>query len=174
MLSNRSLRRLLVAAILACAATAFSAQSTGHLPRADDLAMLAEEARARRVPIMIAFVQESCPYCAIAKRDFLVPMHLDAKLQDRVIIREVDLDRHAKLRDFSGKAVSPEALSRHYRVKRVPTVVVVGHRGEQLAPPVVGLLLEDFYGHYLEQAIEVGLNKLRAAPDQRRPGAGSR
>ncbi len=174
MLSKHSLRRLLVAAILACAATAFSAQSTGHLPRADDFETLAKEARARRVPIVIAFVRESCPYCAIAKRDFLVPMHLDAKLQDRVIIREVDIDRHAELRDFSGKAISPVEFSRHYRVKRVPTIVVVGYRGEQLAPPVVGLLLEDFYGFYLEQAVETGLNKLRAAPDQRRSGAASR
>jgi thioredoxin-related protein len=174
MLSNRSLRRLLVAAILACAASASAAQSTAHLPRADDFAMLAKEARARRVPIMIAFVQESCAYCAIAKRDYLVPMHLDAKLRDRVIIREVDIDRRAKLRDFDGRAASPAEFSRRYLVRRVPTVVVVGEGGELLAAPVVGLLLEDFYGLYLEQAVEAGLIKLRTARGQRRAGVISR
>ncbi|MDH3286491.1 MAG: hypothetical protein OEP48_02015 [Betaproteobacteria bacterium] len=57
MLSSRSLPHLLVAAILACATTASCAQSTGQLPRADDFATLAKEARTRRVPVMIAFVQ---------------------------------------------------------------------------------------------------------------------
>jgi thioredoxin-related protein len=174
MLSSRFLPRLLVAAILACASALPCAQSTGQLPRADDFATLAKEARARRAPIMIAFVQETCIYCAIAKRDYLVPMHLDAGLRDQVIIREVDIDRHAELRDFTGKAAAPKDFSRRYRVKRVPTVVVVDDRGELLAPPVVGLLSEHFYGLYLQQAMEAGLIKLRAAPDQRRPGAAAR
>jgi thioredoxin-related protein len=170
MLSTRSPGRLLVAAILACAATASCAQGKGQLPRADDFATLGKEARARRAPIMIAFIQESCIYCTIAKRDYLVPMHLDPKLRDQVIIREVDIDRRAKLRDFNGNAVSPKVFSQHYRVKRVPTIVVVDDRGEPLSPPVVGLLSEDFYGFYLQEAVDAGLTKLRAAPAQRRAG----
>lgn len=174
MLSSQSLRRLLVAAILACGATATCAQGTAQLPRGDDFAVLGKEARARRTPIMIAFVQASCIYCTIAKRDHLVPMHLDAKLRDQVIIREVDIDRREKLRDFNGEAATPQEFSQRYQVKRVPTVVVVDDRGKPLAPPVVGLLVEDFYGFYLQQAVEAALAKLRAAPAQRRAGEASR
>ena len=166
MLSSRFLGRLLVAAILACATHASLAQSAGQLPRVDDFTVLAREAHARRAPIVIAFVRASCVYCAIAKRDYLVPMHRDAKWRERMIMREVDLDRRATLRGFDGKATFPSDFSRLFGVRRVPTVVVVDHRGTLLAPPVVGLLSEDFYGFYLEQAIEAGVAKLRAAPGQ--------
>lgn len=135
---------------------------------------LASEARARRAPIMIAFVRKSCPYCSLAKRDYLVPMHHDAGLRDRVIIREVDLERGDELRDFNGKLTSPEDFSRRYRVTLVPTVVLVGDRGELLVSPIVGVSSEDFYGIYLERAVEEGLAKLRAAPRERSKGAASR
>ncbi len=174
MASTRFLQRLLVAAILACATTAPLAQHAGHLPHADDLTALADEARARRVPIVIAFVQASCNYCAIAKRDYLVPMHRDAKWREQIVMREVDLDRQAQFRDFNGTATFPSDFSRRYGVKRVPTVVVVDSRGELLAPPVVGLLSEDYYGFYLEEAIAAGVTKLRAAAVQRGAGAGAR
>lgn len=174
MLSSRFLRRLLVAAILACATTAPLAQEAGHLPHADDFAALAKEARARRAPIVIAFVQASCNYCAIAKRDYLVPMHRDAKWREQIVMREVDLDRNAPFRDFNGAATFPSDFSRRYGVNRVPTVVVVNHRGELLAPPIVGLLTEDFYGFYLEEAIAAGIAKLSAAASQGGAGDTSR
>jgi len=174
MLSSRFLQRLLVAAILACATTAPLAKEPEHLPYADDLAALAKEARARRVPIVIAFVQASCNYCAIAKRDYLVPMHRNARWREQIVMREVDLDRHAPFRDFNGTATFPPEFSRRYGVNRVPTVVVVNHRGELLAPPVVGLLTEDFYGFYLEEAIAAGVAKLRAAASQGGAGDASR
>jgi len=162
MLSSGFLPRLLVAAILACATTASLAQGAGQLPAGDDFAALAGEARARRTPIMIAFIQETCPYCAVAKRDHLVPMHLDAAMRDRVIIREVDIDGQAELRDFNGTPVRPKDFSRRYRVALVPTVVVVNERGELLAAPLVGISVGDFYGFYLERALEEALAKMRA------------
>lgn len=174
MLSTRSLPRLLVAAILACATAASSAQSVGQLPRGEDFAALASEARARRVPIMIAFVQESCVYCALAKREYLVPMHLDAGLRERVIIREVDIDRRGELRDFKGRPATAKAFAKRYHVALVPTVVIVDDRGEPIAPPVVGVSAADFYGIYLEQAVDAGLAKLRAAPGPRGAGAAPR
>ena len=69
---------------------------------ADDLARVAAEARSKRVPVLIAFMQQSCPYCAIARRDYLVPLQNDPDWRHRVLIREIDVDRTAPLRDFTG------------------------------------------------------------------------
>lgn len=110
---------------------------------------------------MLAFTQASCDFCTIAKRDYLVPMHNDRTLRERVLILEVDIDDTAMLRDFEGRPLSRRDLSRRYQVTRVPTVIVVNHRGTALAAPVVGLLAADFYRLYLEQAVEEGLYKLR-------------
>ena len=77
---------------------------------ADDLALVAAEARSKRVPVLIAFMQESCPYCAIARRDYLLPLQTDPKWRHRVLIREIDVDRKTPLRDFSGAATTQSAF----------------------------------------------------------------
>lgn len=113
---------------------------------------------------MIAFTQESCRYCQRAKRDYLEPMQASDNVRQMAIMREVDIDSRAALRDFEGQAVTRKDFARRYAVKRVPTVIVVDDRGKPLSSPVVGLLADDFYRLYLEQAIEEGLYKLRSAP----------
>ena len=174
MVTGRSLLQLLVAAILACAAALSCAQSPAHLQRGKDFAALAKEARARQAPIVIAFVRQSCGYCAIAKRDYLVPMEREAGAQGKVIVREVDIEQGGTLSDFGGRATNPKAFSLRYRVGIVPTVVVVDDRGELVAPPIVGLLSDDFYGSYLQQAIEAGRVRMRTAPRQGGTGGAGR
>ncbi len=167
MIFKEFLWRIGTAAILTCAAAAAGAQTGGALlPPADDLPATARQARERRTPIMLAFTQASCRYCQTAKRDYLVPMQNNPELRDRIIIREIDLDRSTPLRDFGGQTVAPREFPKRYQVKRVPTVIVVDDMGAPLSSPIIGLLADDFYQIYLERAIEEGLYKLRA----RRPG----
>lgn len=154
--------RAWIAAILACAAAAAGAQAGNGLRLADDLAAIAAEARERRIPIMIAFTQADCRYCHTAKRDYLIPIQNNAGLRDKVIIREVDVDSSAMLRDFEGRMATQSEFSKRYQVKRVPTVIVMDDTGKPLASPVVGLMAADFYGLYLQQAIEEGLYGLRS------------
>jgi thioredoxin-related protein len=156
-------RRLLTAAILACGAVQAAPDPASTLRFADDLAVTAREAREQRAPVMIVFTQASCIHCEIAKRDYLGPMSRSPELRGKVIIREVDIDSRKNLRDFEGRRVSSREFSRRYQVRSVPTVIVTDDGGRQLAPPVVGLLTSDFYGLYLQHAIEEGRVKMRAA-----------
>lgn len=161
MLLAKSLKRALTAAILALPALPAGAQ--GHLAWADDLAATAREADARRVPVMIVFTEASCPYCARAKRDHLVPLQSRGAFAGKVIVREVDVASRRRLRDFDGRATTHREYARRHRVGKVPTVMVMSARGEPLSAPIIGLLIPDFYQLYLEQAVEEGLFKLRAA-----------
>lgn len=154
--------RFWIVAILACAASAAGAQVSPGLRPADDLTAVARQAREQRVPIMIVFTQAHCRFCHAAKRDYLVPMQNSAEWGDKVIVREVDIDSSAALRDFEGKAVSHSDFAKRHRVKRVPTVIVVDGQGKPLAPPVVGLM-PDFYASYLQHAVAEGLNGMRGA-----------
>ncbi len=153
--------RFWIAAILACATAGAAAQTGNALRQADDLAATARDARERRIPIMIAFTQAGCRYCHTAKREHLVPMQNSADLRDKVLILEVDIDSNTPLRDFGGKATTPGEFAKRYQVKRVPAVIVMDDTGRPLAPPVVGLPAADFYGLYLNQAIEEGLSRMR-------------
>ncbi len=161
MIFNEFVRRVWIAAILACVAAAAAAQSTGELRLADDLAAVARQAREYRTPIMIAFTQASCRYCDAAKRDYLVPMDRSAELRDKVIIIEVDIDSESTLRDFGGQTISHREFSQRYQVKKVPTVIVMDDGGRPVASPIVGLMAEDFYRLYLQQAIDEGLIRMR-------------
>jgi thioredoxin-related protein len=161
MLLAKFSRRALLAAILALIIAPAAAQE--RLVYADDLAAIAAEAAARRVPLMIVFTEASCPYCTRAKRDYLAPLQARGPFADKVIVREVDVSTDRRLRGFDGEETTHREFGRANQVRRVPTVVVMDQRGEPLAQPIVGLLSDDFYRLTLEQAIEEGLFKLRTA-----------
>lgn len=149
--------RLIVAwALLSTASVA------AQLQPVDDLARIAAQARAHRVPVLVAFMQETCPYCAVARHDYLLPLQSDPQWKHRVLIREIEVDRSLPMRNFSGEATTHRAFARSLGVRRVPTLIVFDADGKPAAPPITGLLSADFYGLYIEQAMEAGLVKMRA------------
>lgn len=138
-----------------------AAPASAQLLAADDLAQAAAIARTRRAPVLIAFMQQSCPYCAVARRDYLLPLQSEPKWQNRVLIREIDVDRSTPMRDFAGAATTQREYARSFGIKRVPTLIVFDADGQRVAPPITGLLADDFYRLYIEQAIEAGLTRMR-------------
>jgi hypothetical protein len=131
------------------------------LPAASDLAADAAESRRRRIPILLMFDRDDCPYCERALREHLVPMSRDAPWRDDALFRQVEVDKPAPAVDFDGGATTHRALAARYGATLTPTIVVVDATGAPLAEPVVGLLTADFYGAYLEDALKKALAKLR-------------
>lgn len=106
-------------------------------------------------------MQQSCPYCAVARRDYLLPLQADPRWGGRVLIVEVDVDRNTPLRDFAGRPTTHRAFARSHQVRRVPTLIVFDAEGRPAASPITGLVSEDFYRLYIGQAIEAGLAKMK-------------
>lgn len=139
-----------------------SRRSRAHaLPAAADLAADGAASRARRIPILLLFDREDCPYCERALREYLVPMSGEAPWRDDALMRQVEADRELPVAGFDGRPTTHAALAARYGVTLTPTVLVVDGAGAPLAEPVVGLLTADFYGAYLEEALRTGLAKLR-------------
>ena len=148
------------------AAPASAQTGTPHrfnLPLAGDLAADGAASARDRVPILLFFDRDDCPYCERALAQYVVPMSKDAPWRDRAIYRQVEIDQALPLADFDGKATRHEALAARYAVKVTPTVLVVDRTGAIIGKPVVGLLTADFYAAYLEQAIDGGVAKLRGS-----------
>ena len=78
-----------------------------------------------------------------------------------MLIREIDVDRSTAMRDFAGVVTTHREYARHLGIKRVPTLIVFDADGQRVAPPITGLLADDFYRLYIEQGIEAGLNRMR-------------
>ncbi len=106
-------------------------------------------------------MQHACPYCAIARRDYLIPLQTSPRWKGHVLIREIDVDLSTAMHDFSGKATTYRAFARSHGVRSVPTLIAFDAEGKRVAPPIVGLLADDFYQLYIEQAVEAGLAKMR-------------
>jgi thioredoxin-related protein len=147
--------------ILACACLATAAQADPLLLVAD-LAATAKTAREQRAPVFVAFTLKRCPYCNTARREYWAPMNGSDQWRGKVVMVEVELDGAPALRDFDGKATTARDFARRFGIRSVPTVIVFDALGVPAAAPVIGLASGDFYGAYLEQAIEAGLTKTRA------------
>ncbi|UCE90318.1 MAG: hypothetical protein JSW10_05755, partial [Pseudomonadota bacterium] len=52
-------------------------------------------------------------------------------------------------------------FAQRYSAFVMPTVVLVDHRGRELAPRLVGVTTPDFYGGDLDDAIDTALGRLR-------------
>jgi thioredoxin-related protein len=132
-------------------------------PLTQDLAAAARLARERGVPVFVAFTLRHCPYCVRARREYWTPMNESAEWRARTLMVEVMLDGEPALRDFDGAATTVREFGKRFGIRSVPTVIVFDAEGKAAAAPVVGLAAADFYGAYLEQAVEQGLAKMRAS-----------
>ena len=157
--------------ILACAFafTAGTVVRAEPLPLASDLAAVAQQAREQRVPVLIAFTLTTCRFCNTARREYWQPMNASEQWRGKVIMLELQLDGAQPLRDFAGNTTTARDFARRFAVRSVPTVIVFDDQGKPASTPLVGLSAADFYGLYLEQAVESGLMKMRPPAPPTKP-----
>lgn len=142
--------------------TSTMVQAAGpHLQYASDLAQDAALARQKQVPILVLFSASYCSYCTIIREEFLEPMLKNAEYQNKVIIRVVSIDSGNALRDFDGNMIEPDTLAQMHNIYLTPTVKLFSPGGETLVPDLVGLTTVDYYGGYLDAAIDQSLSLLR-------------
>ena len=142
--------------ILACAVYA-AALRADPLPLARDLAAAGSEARAKRVPVLIAFTTRTCPYCRVARRDHLEPLSISPQWRNRVVMLDMQIDNADALIDFEGKTTTTRAFAQRLGVRSVPTLIVFDADGNAVTAPLVGLMTRDYYSLYIERAMELSL-----------------
>ena len=133
------------------------------IPVAHDLKAVGTLARQRQLPVLLEFAATTCGYCHTLESNVLNPMVRSGDYTHKVIMRKVVIDDDAPLRDFDGKTISATDLAKRYGVFVTPTVVLVDGRGMRLTREIVGVSSVDFYGYYLDQAIDGSLRHLRRA-----------
>ena len=121
-----------------------------------------EQAQAQQLPVLILFSASYCSYCTVVKEEFLKPMLLSGDYTNKVIIRVLEIDSGNDIRDINGKQIDPEAIAERYNIYLTPTLVFVGPRGQELAQRMTGVMTIDFYGGYLDDAIDSSLAQLRS------------
>ncbi|HEY0635723.1 MAG TPA: thioredoxin fold domain-containing protein [Gammaproteobacteria bacterium] len=134
----------------------------GDIPLIKDLRKEASQAQEKRLPLLVMFSADQCPYCVRIEEDFLKPMHSGGYYDDKVIIRRVKLGSGSgSVNDFDGSRISASELAERYDVSVTPTLVFIDAQGRQLTQKLVGLTTPELFGGYLDQAIDTSLDRLR-------------
>ena len=124
------------------------------LPAAQNLRTDAEKAAQAGGPLIVVYSRKDCKYCETVKRDYLKPLAANPRYRDKVVVRQINQDSDAQLVDFRGEATTHARFAGSEKIKLVPVVAFYGPQGKQLAEPIVGARLPDFYPGYLEDAVE--------------------
>lgn len=132
-----------------------------EMPQAMDLNKQGQVAKRRHTPVMLVITSDSCPYCQKLEEEVLRPMLIGGEYDDRLQLQVLNQDLHDYRVDFDGKKRSPAVIAARYEVQLVPTVLLLGPDGEELAERLIGINVVDFYWAYLEMAIEEASRKLR-------------
>jgi len=131
-----------------------SSATGAAVPLAQDLQKAGRQAEQYCAPVLLEFAAEYCDYCELLEHEILDPTLLDRDYQRRVLMRKVMIDGNRRLRDFNGRMTDEARLAAHYKVWVTPTVLFVDSNGVEIARRLVGVSSVDFYGGYLDTALD--------------------
>lgn len=131
------------------------------VPLAHDLGKAGYQAEQRCAPVLLEFAAEYCHYCALLEREILAPTLLDQAYTARVTMRKLMIDNSRALQDFDQHTTDAARIAGRYKVHVTPTLLFVDSHGEEIAKRLVGVASLDFYGGYLDAALDQSRDRLR-------------
>lgn len=151
--------RLLPILLALAGLPAHAAKGPGDVAVARDLKQDGQLAQHKGVPVLIVFTRPDCAYCDRVIHYYLMPMQRNPDYADTVLIRRLDITSTRKLIDFDGRPTTEDRFAKSLKVAFAPTIMVFTPDGKPAARPLVGLGPEDYYGGYLDQAIDTARKK---------------
>ncbi len=100
-------------------------------------------------PLVVMVSLVGCPFCVIARDNYLAPMQGQAGLS----IVQLDMRNRAIVKGFNGASQTQDELIRSWGIKVAPTVLFFGRGGVEVAERMVGGYIPDFYGAYLDDRL---------------------
>ena len=137
-----------------------AAPRQSSLPLAIDLAADSRMASERNIPLLVLYSLPGCPYCEAVRRSYLLP--LLAESTPRALVRQIDVDSSRQLIDFEKRPATHQAFATREGITLTPVVAFYGPAGKQVAARMVGAMLPDFYGSYLDEALSKAADQIKA------------
>lgn len=120
------------------------------LPTPNSLADALAAALRAHQPLVVLISLEGCPFCRIARENYLMPMHR----REGLPVVQLDMRSTQAVHDFQQVDTTHDALIRAWGIKVAPTVMFFGTKGQEVAERLKGTYISDFYGAYLDQRLE--------------------
>jgi hypothetical protein len=142
-------RRRLMLGVGALGLAGVACAEGASLPAATSLPQHLVNALRQGDPLLVMVSLPGCPFCRVARDNYLAPLQREQNLP----IVQIDMLARQALVDFRDMGSTHDAQIRAWGVKVAPTVLFFGRGGIEAAPRLIGGMLPDFYGAYLEQRI---------------------
>jgi thioredoxin-related protein len=133
------------------------AYTPATLPTTDSLQVELAKAAAKKVPLMVMVSLEGCPFCKVARENYLGPL----REQQGLLVFQVDMRSKRPIKNFTGLTLTQDELIRSWGVKVAPTVLFFGRGGLEIAERLVGGYIPDFYGAYLDERLQLANAAMR-------------
>lgn len=108
-------------------------------------------------PLVVMVSLDGCAFCKQARNSYLGPL----RSEQGVPVVQVNMRSAMALQDFRGAASTHERLVQQWQVRIAPTLLFLGHEGQEVAPRLVGAGLPDFYGAYLDERLVLARKALQ-------------
>lgn len=138
-----------MAALPLMAALPAAQAATAGLPLSVSLQQELALALRLRKALVVMVSLHGCPFCQVARQNFLAPMLRD---EGQPIV-QVDMQSGQRLVDVAGRATTHGTQVAAWKVGVAPTVLFLGADGREVAPRLVGASIPDFYGAYLDERV---------------------
>lgn len=125
----------------------------------DDLSRFGVESIEHKRVVIVMVTQPDCGFCEYVKSAHIEPMLRNGTLPNIAVVRELDL-AGLSFTDFSGDSISPGQFARRYDAEFSPSMLFLSDDGVQLHEPIIGVRNREFYGYYLDKAIEQSVKLL--------------
>ena len=160
MIIRRIKSLLLLSCFLAATVNAGDFDSA-EVPLLTDLQTTRSEILAGCRPLLLEFASEYCEYCNLLEENILKPIRRNRDYDRRVVMRKVILGDSATISGFDGQPASADQLGDEYQIRVTPTLIFVDQQGKEIAERMVGVTTLDFYGGYLDQALDTARLRLQ-------------
>lgn len=131
------------------------------VPFSSNLQSDGELVRNRRIPMILMFSADDCPYCIVMESDHLVPLLRNREYDELVLIRKIHLDSTERIDSFSGDEITPVSLGNSYGVWLTPTLLFLDGKGREVQKRIIGLGVRDFVNGEIDELILGAIAKLR-------------
>lgn len=151
---GKHLQLILSTFLLISALSPLAQGETEILQEANDLQKISVEMRDKNLPLLLAFRADYCGYCRQLEDEYLIPMAKSDQYAKRILIRIFSVDKTGTVTDFNGSQIDVDIFTQKYQGSTTPTLVFLDADGKEVAERLLGYNSPDFYGAYLETAIE--------------------
>lgn len=158
---NQSLTVITLLCLLALTLTTRTGFANEGIQDAQDFHALQQEMQSKKLPLLLAFRADYCGFCKRLEAEYLTPMITSGKYDSRILIRSFDMVGDASIIDFNGDKIGADEFATRHKASLTPTLLFLNAQGEEIAERLLGYSNPDFYGAYLENAIDTAQQAMK-------------